>query len=476
MHSERTLRRLPILLLGVAGAVSACSSEPAGPPNVVLAVLDTVRADHLSCYGYALPTTPTIDALAENGERYVHCQATAPWTLPSHASMLTGRYPFQHGAQARRDAGGKVVEYPLSPQSKTLAEALKDEGYRTGAVVANGVYLGPRLGFGQGFDHYDPKLPRSGPRKGPDVTRLGLEWVDSGEAEDGQPFFLFLNYMDAHRPYNVDPLPAERAAGLPPPDPENPQALLNLLVKVVLTTDQVPSPELVRRVKSQYDYGLAHADLAIEKLIEGLKERGVWENTLFVLTSDHGEYFGEHDLVEHSKDVYEEALRVPLIVHPPGGARGSVVEERTTIAAIPYIVSLAMPGEVSARLRTQFTDPGTKLAFAELRYTRAKDLQKPYGARFNRERTVIYSEHYKAIYSTDGQHELYDLEADPGEHTNLFEALEHRDVGRALIQQAEQQKLQGEAAGPASAAVEYTEEEIENLRKLGYMDGGDDDE
>ena len=287
---------------------------------------------------------------------------------------------------------GKVREYPLAPESRTLAEALKDEGYRTAGIAANGGYLAPALGFDQGFEHYDVKSPRSGPRKGPDVNRLAFEWLDQGERE--APFFLFLNYMDVHRPYNVTPLPPERAAGLPPPDPQQPQTLLNELVWAVLETDEPPSAELVRRVVTQYDVGLANADLAIEGLIAGLKERGLWERTLFIVTSDHGEYFGEHNLVEHSKDVYEEALHVPLIVRRPGSSRGAVIERRTTIAAIPHIVALALSGESAARLKRQFPDPGTDVTFAELRYTRSKDLGRPYGVRIIHERSVDYSDPY----------------------------------------------------------------------------------
>jgi arylsulfatase A-like enzyme len=447
-----------------------CSEPPEGAPNVVLAVLDTVRADHLSCYGYELPTTPSLDALASEAERYADCRATAPWTLPSHASMFTGQYPFQHGAQARL-TGGRVGEFPLAPECHTLAEVLQAEGYRTGAVVANGAYLGVKLGFSQGFDDYDAKLPGSGPRKGPDVNRHAFEWLDRGG--EG-PFFLFLNYMDVHRPYNVGPLPPERAAGLPAPDPENPQTLLNELVRIVLQTDEVPSKELVRRVVTQYDTGLAHADMAIGALIDGLKERGLWENTLLIVTADHGEYFGEHDLVEHSKDVYEEALRVPLIVRSPGSTRGRVIERRTTIAAVPFIVSEAMPADVAGRMQTVFSDPGTEFAFAELRYTRSKDLGKPYGVRFKRERTVIYSQQYKAIYSTDGKHELYDLDADPLEAKNLFGSSEHGQIAGALIHQAKQKKTAGEEAGPTAAPVEFSEADLEGLRMLGYMDDGDE--
>ena len=385
--------------------------------------------------------------------------------------MLTGLYPYQHGAQARKD-GTKVFEYPLSPECRTLPEALKELGYRTGAVVANGGYLGKKFGFHQGFDSYDEKKPKTEPRRGPDVNALAFEWL-AGIAPE-ERFFLFLNYMDAHRPYNVNPLPEERASKLPPPDPEIPQVLLNQLVQAVLPERKAPPPELVERVITQYDYGIANADLAIEALIAHLKELGRWDNTLFILTSDHGEFFGEHEVVEHSKDVYEPGMRVPLIVKRPGQTRGRVLEEMVSIAGIPSLVSSHMPGQAGAQLADDFPPVPGGVVFGELNYTRSKDLGKPYGKRFYRERTVIYSPPFKAILSTDGKHELFDLEQDPGELNNLREA--QRRTADQLLEQAATERKRGQQAGPTGAPVVLSEDEIEAMRALGYMGDEDDGE
>jgi arylsulfatase A-like enzyme len=434
---------------------------------VVLVVLDTVRADHLSCYGYPLPTTPAIDAVAAAADRYTHARATAPWTVPSHASMFTGLAPFEHGAQARK-VDGRVREFPLADEHLTLAEALRARGYRTGAVVANRVYLGARLGFAQGFDYWEERPGRHGNRRGrPDATRLALDWIARGDPE--LPFFLFVNAMDAHRPYNVAPLPPERAAALPAPDPADPGRLLDQLVHAVLESEAPPDPELVRRVVSQYDVGLAHADLAVGELVEGLRRAGRWDDTLFVLTSDHGEYFGEHDLVEHSKDVYEPALAVPLVVKRPGQREGRVIAERVSLAELPALVAASIGGETGRALAEALPTADASLAFAELRYTRERDLGRPYGVRFDRERTVVYRGPYKAILSSDGQSELYHLGDDPGEQTDLVER--RPELARELLAIARRARERGEAGAGAPAAVEFSDEELERLRELGYVDG-----
>jgi len=463
-------------LLGVVGVVLGCSQAPGGPPNVVLAVLDTVRADHVSCYGYERRTTPAIDALAATGDRYAVARATSSWTLPSHASMLTGLYPFHHGAQARLDPDrGQVSELPLQGRMPTgepmptLAEVLSAEGYQTLAVVANGGYLPARYGLGRGFDDYrDKDSPEQ--RVSRDVNRIALEMLASRDPE--RPFFLFLNYMDAHRPYNVGPLPEERAAALPPPDPEEPRRLLNELVAAVMEEEAPPEPELIARVVTQYDYGIAHGDLAIEGVIDWLKAAGEWENTLFILTSDHGEFLGEHDLAEHSKDIYEEGVRVPLVVRRPGQRKGAVIEEPISLVEIPCLVLASLPGEARARHAGSFPcgDAGAA-TYTELRYTRSKDLFSEYGARFRRERTAIYLGPYKLIRSTDGHHELYDLERDPREEHNLYRKDDERS--RQLLDQVTALRERADRGVVEFPTEELTEEQRRELRELGYF--GDDE-
>ena len=466
---------LPLLLAVVAGAAAACSgadeAPPREPPNVILLVMDTVRADHLSCYGYDRPTTPGLKAFAAGADRYTNVRSTAPWTLPSHASMFTGLFPFQHGAQSRRDpATGQILDaLPLQASRTTLAEALHGEGYATGAFVANGAYLGRRYGLDQGFDVYEER-ERGVPADAPRMNAKALAWLDR---RGDEPFFLFVNYIDAHRPYNVTPLPPERAAQLPPPDPEPPVRLLDELCHAVLEEQDPPSPELVRRVITQYDTALANLDLALTSLFAELDRRGLLEDALVIVTSDHGEYFGEHDLVEHSKDVYEEALRVPLIVKRPGQSQGRVIDELRCLVELPCMVLGELPPTTAARLAGDFPCGG-RATLAELRYTRLKDFTKPYGRRFDRERTVLYQGRYKLIRSTDGHHELYDLEADPHETHNLFDPTD--ELSTTLLAACERMRAEGESPTGADRAPELSPEELEQMRQLGYIDGDEDEE
>ena len=456
--------------VGLWGCAPAAEVEQ--PPNVVLLVLDTVRMDHLSCYGYGLPTTPGLDAFAAGADRYTEFRATAPWTLPSHASMFTGQFPFQHGAQSRLDPRTDPPTIhdalPLALEHTTLAEVLSDEGYATGGFVANGAYLGRRYQLDQGFDVYVERT-KGVPAKGPSMNAKALTWLES--VERGRPYFLFVNYIDAHRPYNIDPLPPERAAQLPAPDPEHPVKLLDELCFAVLEQDEPPDPALIERVITQYDTALANLDLAVEALLAELEARGLLENTLIVITSDHGEFFGEHDVVEHSKDVYEEGLRIPMLVKRPGQTTGRVIDDLGSLADLPCIVLDAFPAGAAKRLGASFPCGGDS-TLAELRYTRRKDLGKPYGKRFLRERTVLYSSGHKLIASTDGKHELYDLAADPQEQNNLFR--EDDPLSQTLLTSAVRMRTEGERPTGQSRPPEQSADELEMLKQLGYVD--DDDE
>ncbi|MBT3223583.1 MAG: sulfatase, partial [Proteobacteria bacterium] len=166
---------------------------PKAAKNILFISLDTVRADHLSVYGYHLPTSPNLEALADHATLYRRAQASAPWTLPSHASMFTGLYPFEHGAHTP-EPGGKNKAVVLNQDLTTIAEVLSSNGYVTGAIVANAAFLGKKFALDQGFAEYEIKRGT-----GDEINKRALTWLRKNK---DQSFFLFLNYMDAHRPYN----------------------------------------------------------------------------------------------------------------------------------------------------------------------------------------------------------------------------------------------------------------------------------
>ncbi len=449
------------LLAGLLAGACGGGKEPR-PPNVVLLVLDTVRADHLACYGYGRPTTPRIDALAEVSDRYLRVESTAPWTLPSHVSMFTGRFPFQHGVDSGRLPDGRVYDgRPLAPSNVTLAEALSACGYRTAGFVANNVYMSESFGIHQGFQVYDVERLRA-----PGMNAKLFAWLERGPRE--QPFFAFVNYMDAHRPYNTDPLPSGRPRDLPAPDPAPSSDLLKQLYEQVLGRGEAADPALVERIVSQYDNGIAWLDLAVGDVVEQLKARGVWEDTLLIVTSDHGEYFGEHGLVEHSKDLYQPAIAVPLIVKRPGQTQGTSIDRRTSLTELPGMVFEHLPRGTRAAHGGAFGGgKSARPVLAEIHFTRPKDMEKPWGKRFLRERTALYVGRYKLILSTDGANELFDLEADPGEQQNLLG--EKPELAAALERQLREILASGPAPNTEIELPELSAEQLEELRQLGYL-------
>ena len=460
---------LAALPAACAALLMSCGDgRPKAPTNVILVVLDTVRSDHLSCYGYARRTTPNLDAFAAGADRYTTARASAPWTLPSHASLFTGRFPFQHHAEAyeRRDTetGNIVIEdaAALAPAEITLAEVLRDERYRTGAIVANMGYVNERSGLDQGFEHFENERVDAVP-----LTNAALAWLDSAQAP--QPFFLFMNYMDAHRTYRAAPLIDARrneVPGVPPPG-ETGDTYLDALYVELFDKRGAASPDLVTKAIDTYDNALANLDIGLGLLFEQLKRRGLYDDALIIVCADHGEYFGEHNLVEHSKDVYEPVLRIPLIIKRPGQTSGRIVDTPVSIADVPRLAFAALPTTIEDKHAAQFPGSARLPLFAELSFSRKKDLQR-WQERFDRTRSAMYLEHYKVIRSSDGKHELYDLAADPREEHDLFASKPLE--ARVLLEQLQRtQQRHGGAASPTPLS-EPTEAELKVLRELGYTE------
>lgn len=397
----------------VLGFLAACGVDEPPPPHVIVLSLDTVRADRLGCYGGEATTTPCLDALAAGADRYRSCVAPAPWTLPSHASMFTGLFPFEHGTH-----GFRVEEYvdnahPLHPDHLTLAEGMSAAGYATAALVANTVYLANRFGLSQGFETYEVR--RQGAAA---MTNRALALVDG--RDDDRPVFLFVNYMDAHRPYGMRPqaelarLPAE----------EHPAQLLERLCEQVMLEGAAPGP-LGDRVSALYDEGLQGLDREVGRLLEGLEERGLLDGAMVVVTSDHGEAFGEHGVVEHGKDLYEPLVSVPLIVKRPGQVKGDELEGVASLVDIAGLIAKVVPGAAGRELRGDFGRvPGNHPVTTEVHFARPRELQL-YGEQFQRERLALREGRYKLITGAGGL-ELYDLASDPGELEDLAGAESHQ--------------------------------------------------
>jgi len=447
------------LPLALAPACSRQNAEDAAvleePPNVVLIVMDTVRADHLGCYGYERATSPRIDEFARSATRYTRSLSAAPWTVPSHGSLFTGRPPFAHGAHTFAvDSPTKNVN-PLPLDRVTLAEVLSADGYRTAAFVANVGYLAPHWQLDQGFEIYHVERLHADA-----LNQQIFGWLDQVTA----PFFLVVNYIDAHRPYNTTPRPGF----LETPAEQDPELLDQLVERVLPATGPVPE-ELVRKVVDQYDTAIANLDEQLGLLLDRLEQLGLSDSTVVVITSDHGEYFGEHSLVEHSKDVYQEAIRVPLILRRPGQREGAIDDTLVVSNDVPRLILGEFPERARQRLSAPFPDtPGEHLVIAENYFTRRKDLFDPrWGGRFQRVRRAVFDWPYKLIHSSDDRHELFDLEQDPSEQRNLID--ERPEVAERLaLALAELEAAEG--AGPVEPDTTPLDAELrERLEALGYL-------
>ena len=449
-----------VLLSAITTALSVAGCSRGGdavPPNVVIITLDTVRSDHLGCYGYPRPTSPHIDALADVATLFTRSLVTSPWTVPTHASMFTGKFSFEHGAHAFEVPEGTVNNVnPLPKSELTIAEVLWEHGYATGAVVANEAFLSQRWQLNQGFETYVVRRTYA-----PEVNRRVFRWLD---AVKDRPFFLFINYIDAHRPYNTRPRPGVTKRAVVQDEGE----LLDSLYHAVMPgTGDIPV-DLANKVTDQYDTAIANVDDAVGELIERLRRSGVYENTVVVVTSDHGEFLGEHHLVEHSKDVYQEVLTAPLIIKAPGQSNGLVDNRIVTSTDIPGLILNHFPPQWVDELAKFRDAPGNHEVIAEIYYTRTKDLFSPkWGHRFNRIRTALFDWPYKLISSSDGQNELYHLERDPSESSNLIDS--ETVVAARLATRLQEFFASRMRSDERVDQPPLSEEELKRLRSLGYV-------
>jgi arylsulfatase A-like enzyme len=343
------------LILGLNACAPA--ETDAGPPNVILLCLDTVRADHLGCYGYdARPTTPALDDLAGRSTVYLDTSAASGWTKPSVPSFMTGTYPAQHGVYQGSSSGPAGLGSDILPEaSVTIAEAFQAAGYATGGFVRN-AQLRPGQGIEQGFDTYQD---RAGDAR--EIRWRGLDWLDElaarGDRQRGRPFFLYLHYLDAHWPY---PVPDEYATRFT--DAET-IALFRgddwkKLRDRVNHGETELSAEQIAGLVALYDGSLRYIDDQFALLLRGLKERGLGDNTIICVVSDHGEEFMEHGRIGHGHGLYENLLQVPWILHVPGREARRITEPASLVDLFPTLLAAAgLPPSPTAEGNDRFTYP-----------------------------------------------------------------------------------------------------------------------
>lgn len=426
-------------LSGRSGDAGAVAPARAGSPNVLLLVLDTVRAESMSLYGYNRETTPNLARLAERGVRFDQARSPAPWTLPSHASMFTGRWPHELKVGENR---------PLDSTYPTLAGFLTSRGYSTGGFIANTFFCNAWFGLGRGFEHYDDFYegqlavsvgealrcsslgrifvrllhdPFGVDRRRKDASQINKAFLTWMEKQQGRPFFAFLNYFDVHTPYVLPDGVAHRF-GRPA---RNDQEFATLQGWDARSRTSVTDAELAFS-RDAYDDCLAYLDAEVGKLFDDLESRGVLDDTIVILTSDHGENHGEHGLIGHGRSLYDQEVHVPLLVLLPGGAHaGEVVSEpvslRDVAATIVGLLELEADAPFPGVSLVRSLGRAAGVTEAEVPVLTEVLLRDQISRNPNRPpawRGPMYSivaEDQTYIRNADGQEELYDLRDDPAQ-------------------------------------------------------------
>jgi arylsulfatase A-like enzyme len=377
--------------------------------NVVLIGVDTLRPDHLGCYGYDRETSPEIDKFAARGTLFENVVSQSPWTLPSFATIFTSLYPAQHGASA--------LNTQLRTDQPTLAMMLLKRGYSTAGII-NAPFLRPEFKLDRGFEYYDYKPPFAG-RIADGTTDDALAWID---AHRDEPFFIFVHYFDPHLPYGPPPpydteFYPDYAGELPAPFD------INLFPRARATnfeTMRSVSAEDWDYIKALYDGEILFTDREVGRLISGLGDRGLEENTLIIVLSDHGEEFFEHGGFEHGHALYNEVIKVPLIVSLPG-----LVPENARLSEHVRLIDIAPTVLDFLGIEQRQHMEGVSLkplitGNGEIRAAEAALLPPGIGYSesmlYGTERKAVTAYPWKYTYEMmSGQHTLMNLGADPGE-------------------------------------------------------------
>lgn len=491
---RRTARwALPVLggglvALVAAGMLSVFTAErralagrPAakpGAPNVLLVVLDNVRAASMSLYGNDRPTTPNLERLAREAVRFEEARSPSSWTLPSHSSMFTGRWPHELSVS---------WDHALDDRYPTLAEYLGTHGYATAGFVGNTYYGNRRYGLNRGFARYDDYyenqtvslleilrsagvgrllLPLAGfpvqvgqgeiyeRKTAAKINRDVLDWLDTRPAD--RPFFAFVNFFDAHAPCVLPPGATVRFGHTSRPDPERVEVLKKFqqintqaFVGSAAEASQVER-EAINILRDAYESCIASIDQQLARLFQELQQRGLRDNTLVIVASDHGEHFKEHGFLGHGQSLYRREVHVPLLIFPPGGqGAGRTVAEPVSLRDLPATVvdllgieaGSPFPGHSLAahwRAAPGSAPPQTSAVLSEVghreHYPKMSAIPTTLGTV-----DALVAEGKVYILNGTGRDELYDLKCDPLEATNLADDPVYRDFlprFRSYLEQA----------------------------------------
>ncbi len=441
-----------------------------GLPNILLVSIDSLRRDHLHCYGYARETSPSIDRLAREGALFRTVVSPTSWTLPAHLTMLTSLPPEAHGVV---DDGMRLQHNVLF-----LAEVLQQAGYATNGFVS-APYLDAAYGFAQGFDSYDDytvaKASQVSSHQGttsPTLVHLVAQYLDRWNADGrGRPFFVFMHMWDVH--YDYTP---------PPPydsmfDPDYKGTITAENYEYGTQVHNGMDPRDLEHIIALYDGEIRFTDLYLGKVLDRLAALGVLDDTLIVVTADHGDEFFEHGNKSHSKALYDETVLVPLVIRfPRRVSEGRSIDGQVRLMDIaPTILSLAglrrpvgFGGSAEDALAAQdlsswITPDAERPAPGLIAFG---DLETAYAPR---RIASVRTNNYKLIepLGRQGGDEIYDLKEDPGEQQNIV--AQNPPVDGPLRQQLATWRGTWHEIGGLAQKIELSEEHKERLRALGYM-------
>jgi arylsulfatase A-like enzyme len=481
-----------LILLGAALAIlslSACRSAPPRP-NILMIVIDTLRADRLGCYGNQRGLTPFLDSLAERGFVFRHAYAQSSWTNPSVASLFTSRFPSQHKVTSAPDT------MPMPGDGEwMLAQSLSRGGYRNAAVVANAGLRGyadrqltpskrvPGRGFGKGFDLFVALAATpNGPNqflwvrpRAEQVNQQALAWLRDNES--GAPVFLYLQYMETHQPYAPTEAGLARASrGGHPPDVKRAN------VSKLAANRRPLEPDELRNLEDVYDAEVASVDAGVRDLFAALDKQGFLKDAIVVVTADHGEEFGAHGVFGHGVSLYEPEIHVPLLVLVPhSDKRVDVDEDVSLIDLAPTLldwIDAPVPASFEGRSIVPILNPSPSLwrrlvggpsrsshpAFSEL-ICEGGDWK-----RVTPHRYAVVEEGRKLIADGNGNADYFDVAEDPQETQGKALRPPER---LALLQALERFRLHvgGKGTGTGAESVDpatLSDSDIERLRALGY--------
>ncbi|MFZ1946250.1 MAG: sulfatase [bacterium] len=446
------------LLAGVTGLVVAAiltavllSRRTQSGPDVILISVDTLRPDHLGCYGYSRDTSPALDAFAAEATVFDNCYAQAPATRPSVAAMLTGLYPHE----CRVFTNSDNLPYIL----QTIPDYLRERGYRTLAVSSNFV-LGPNSGFNQGFDVFDHNLEelelvRSVPERiAEKTTDAAVRLLEQNR--DGS-VFLWIHYQDPHGPY-TPPAPFDTAFIDPAGQPRRVAFSSSLSgVGGIPTYQRIGDNDDFNYYLGRYDGEIRYFDVHFRRLLEALKEMGLYDNALIIFTADHGEGMGEHDYYfAHGEYVYNSLIKVPLVVRYGTGSSGRRQDLVALVDVLPTVLA-AVGAEPDSGLvgRNLLEDEPRPLAvFSEI--------EGKYSVVEGGMKLVLHADPQEAL--------LFDLRDDPGEERNLIGdrdyAADLESLAAALDRAAMADRLGQDIQ---RLPADLTEEDRAKLKSLGYI-------